>query len=155
MRYLFDTNIILTYLKDEIVTSWIEEKFDPLNVANEVVVSAVTVGEIKSLALRNKWGARRITLVEQIMEDLIVVDVAKPDLFDAYAEIETYSLGKHPNKPVNRSARILGKNDLWIAATAFLTRSILLTTDKDFLPLDPEYLKVELIDREAIRAEYS
>jgi predicted nucleic acid-binding protein len=40
------------------------------------------------------------------------------------------------------SARIMGKNDLWIAATAFVTKSTLLTTDDDFDHLDPQFIDV-------------
>lgn len=36
--------------------------------------------------------------------------------------------------------RTLGKNDLWIAATAAMTGAVLLTTDKDFDPLHQEGL---------------
>jgi len=34
----------------------------------------------------------------------------------------------------------MGKNDLWIAATAHVTGATLLTTDKDFDHLDPQFL---------------
>ncbi len=40
----------------------------------------------------------------------------------------------------------MGKNDLWIAATAAETGSVLLTTDGDFAQLHPEHLKVWLLD---------
>lgn len=36
----------------------------------------------------------------------------------------------------------MGKNDLWIAATAFLLEGTLLTTDSDFNHLNNEFLKV-------------
>ncbi|HVK05454.1 MAG TPA: PIN domain-containing protein [Armatimonadaceae bacterium] len=39
----------------------------------------------------------------------------------------------------------MGKNDLWIAATAHVTGAALLTTDRDFDHLDPDYLTREWI----------
>ncbi len=153
MRYVFDTNIILIYLKDSKTKKYIKEVYDPLNNKNEVLISAVTIGEIRSLALKNNWGRNRISIVEKIMEDLIVIDVSFNELFEAYANIEAFCVGKHPEKPVKRSSRILGKNDLWIAATTYVTGSKLMTTDKDFIPLDGEYFDVVMIDRDEIPDE--
>jgi len=39
----------------------------------------------------------------------------------------------------------MGKNDLWIAATASATSAKLLTSDQDFLHLDEVYLDLALI----------
>jgi len=36
----------------------------------------------------------------------------------------------------------MGKNDLWIAATASVLNASLITTDKDFVHLDKEFLKL-------------
>jgi len=43
----------------------------------------------------------------------------------------------------NISARNMGKNDLWIAATAYVTEATLLTMDKDFEHLKDVYLKMK------------
>jgi predicted nucleic acid-binding protein len=40
----------------------------------------------------------------------------------------------------------MGKNDLWIAATASLIGATLLTADKDFSHLQGVFLDVEVID---------
>ena len=44
----------------------------------------------------------------------------------------------------------MGKNDLWIAAVAVAANGWLLTTDKDFLPLDPYFLHVEWVDPQTL-----
>lgn len=36
----------------------------------------------------------------------------------------------------------MGKNDLWIAATAHVIKAHLFTTDNDFNHLDPSYIKL-------------
>ena len=54
--------------------------------------------------------------------------------------------GKHPKIELEGSHRIMGKNDLWIAATAMATGAELITTDKDFSHLDGHFLKVHYID---------
>jgi len=43
-------------------------------------------------------------------------------------------------------ARILSKNDMWIAATAKAAGATLLTTDKDFLILHPRPCLVQYVD---------
>jgi tRNA(fMet)-specific endonuclease VapC len=53
---------------------------------------------------------------------------------DAYEEIDCFSLS-HPLGAYN-----MGKNDLWIAATAKASGAVLLTTDADFNHLDPAHI---------------
>ena len=47
--------------------------------------------------------------------------------------------------------RNMGKNDLWIAATARALNIPLLTTDADFSHLDGTFLELQHIPREALR----
>jgi predicted nucleic acid-binding protein len=58
--------------------------------------------------------------------------------------IDAYSQGKHPDyQPIVAfNARNMGKNDLWIAATAFLYGIPLVTTDHDFDHLHPDFIEV-------------
>lgn len=39
----------------------------------------------------------------------------------------------------------MGKNDLWIAATASILGAKLLTTDNDFEHLNGKYLEIEIV----------
>ena len=59
------------------------------------------------------------------------------DVVETYAEIDNYS---------KRNGVPMGKNDLWIAATAAVTGARLLTTDKDFDHLDGVYLERDWLD---------
>ena len=145
MNFVLDTNILLVWLKDPVTKRFIEDEFSPMSAGNTPIISAVTVGEIRSLALKNSWGQKRIAIVEELMDELVVIDVRFNDLFDAYARIDAYSQGKLGS--VTFSARNMGKNDLWIAATAYVTDSQLITTDKDFDHLAGDQLKVAYIER--------
>lgn len=49
-------------------------------------------------------------------------------------------------KPLKMSARNMGKNDIWIAATASVLGAVLLTTDNDFDHLQDEFLQVDKIE---------
>ena len=42
----------------------------------------------------------------------------------------------------------MGKNDVWIAATAMATSTSLLTSDKDFEHLDGEFFDVIIIEND-------
>ncbi len=44
--------------------------------------------------------------------------------------------------PIGLSARTMGKNDLWIAATAFVYDAALITTDNDFDHLHSVFLTI-------------
>ena len=62
-----------------------------------------------------------------------------------YAEIDAFSQGKLKDRPLSISARNMGKNDLWIAATASILNATLLTTDLDFNHLHNVFLNLEYI----------
>ena len=147
MNYLLDTNIILIYIRDLWTRDHIENKYDPFGNQNNPIISVVTVGEIKSIARRNYWGKAKVSLLNEILNNLIITDINVEDLVEMYAEIDAFSQGKIKEKPLELSARNMGKNDLWIAATAAVTKSKLLTTDHDFDHLDETYLELVKIDR--------
>lgn len=57
------------------------------------------------------------------MDNLVVEDINAPEILAAYGEID------HASREIGRP---MGKNDVWIAATAKVTGATLLTTDRDF-----------------------
>lgn len=142
MRYTLDTNVLLFYVRDKITRRFIDEKFGPFSDENESIISIVSIGEIYSLAAKNKWGETKLKVVEKLIDDLVVVEVRYKDLIDLYVDIDTYSNKSNPKRVVKGSAVKMGKNDLWIAATAAITDSKLLTADGDFDHLDGEYFEV-------------
>ena len=77
------------------------------------------------------------------------MDINTDRIIQRYAEIDAYSQGKDPVKPLPRglTSRNMGKNDLWIAATASVLRAQLLTTDKDFDHLNGSFIDLVYIDR--------
>jgi len=147
MNYVLDTNIILVYLKDEQFKTAIEAQYDVFSESNNPIISVVTIGEIRFIALQNNWGAKRIEFVEQFLKEFVVIDVRYNDLINTYAEIDAFSQGKLARKPLGTSSRNMGKNDLWIAATAHIMNAQLITMDKDFQHLDKEYFEVIYLSR--------
>ncbi len=143
--YILDTSVVLIYLRDKKTKIKIDEKYDPFNTVNIPILSVVTLGEIESLAIRNNWGEKRMKAVQVFFSKCLVTDINSKDVIKKYGEIDAFSQGKLEGKPLGMTARNMGKNDLWIAATASVTNSKLLTTDKDFYHLHESFLDLSII----------
>jgi tRNA(fMet)-specific endonuclease VapC len=105
-------------LLDTNVFSYLLRRGDPRAVlyrphiqGRTVAVSFVTVGELYYWAERRKWGPEKITFFEERVQAVTVVPY---DL-----EIcKTYARLKSRLKTPTGSHRLIGDNDLWIAACA-------------------------------------
>ncbi len=142
MRYVLDTNVFLAYLRNHPLWNIIELSTGIFERDNEIFIPAVVIGELKSLAIQNNWGEKRKQELEMFVHQFITIEALTIDLILAYAKIDAYSQGRLPTKQLNGSARNMGKNDLWIAATASVFDATLITTDNDFQHLHPHFLTV-------------
>lgn len=145
MNFLLDTNIIIFMLRSPDGIALLERDYPFFSPENNAIISVITIGEIKSLAIRNRWGTKKLNTLDQILQKLIIADINIQPLIDKYAEIENFSQGTLPGKPLGMSPRNMGKNDLWIAATAAVSESILLTSDNDFDHLDGHFLTLSKV----------
>ena len=75
---------------------------------------------------------KRLTL-EKLLSEIPVFGL-ELSLTDVYATIDAYSQGELMSDPLPQgtSARNMGKNDIWIAATAIFYDAELRTSDNDF-----------------------
>lgn len=146
MNYLFDTNIILTYGRSADIANQIEKEKRFFDGSNNIAVSVVTLGEIDSLTKQFNYGDKRKNILKKILEDVFVIDINIQQIIERYGEIDAYSQGKLSTKKSMFSSRNMGKNDLWIAATASVYDMELITADKDFNHLQGEYLNLQLIN---------
>lgn len=147
MRYTLDTNVLLFYVRDAETRQFIEDTYAPFDQANEAIISIVSVGEMMVLAAANNWGNKKLKLVQKLIDKLVIVELRYNDLINNYIEIEKYNRNIHPTQKRVGSHIKMGKNDIWIAATAMSTKSKLLTTDKDFEHLNGAFFDVLIIDR--------
>lgn len=147
MLYLLDTNILLHYFRQDRVHEFVEENYHPFSVENDVVISVVSLGEAASITLRNQWKPSKRQKMLEALGEILAIDIRTEAIIEKYAEIEAFSQNKIPNKPLPQgiTARNMGKNDLWIAATASVIQATLLSTDKDFEHLDKIFLDFQLI----------
>ena len=146
-NYLFDTNILLYYFRQDERWRYIREQFNIRKNPNHVV-SVVSWGELYSLGLRNRWNEERMSLIDQLENHFIIADINVEPIIKTYGIIDTYSQGKLLGNPLPSSissARNMGKNDLWIAATAYALDITLLTTDNDFDHLQDTFIKIDKV----------
>ncbi len=134
---LLDTGIFLAYVRGGPTGRQIETTYSLLNDPAPPLYSIVTDGEIRVLAARSGWGPSRIGQLSDLLSRFTRISLEAPGVLEAYVDIDVYSLD---------IGRVMGKNDLWIAATANATGAILLTTDSDFDHLDPAFLTRIRID---------
>ncbi len=146
MNYLLDTNIALFYLRESSLSREIDAKYNPFGDGNIPLFSIVSWAEIKSIAFQNKWGNKKVQSLNKFQQEIFMVDIHNEQIVEQYVEIDAYSQAKHPHLAATHSARNMGKNDLWIAATAAVLGATLLTTDNDFLHLHDRFLQVTKID---------
>ncbi len=147
MRYLLDTNILLLYLREDKIATEIESTYQILDSSNYAFISIVSKGELKALALKNNWGDKRMQELESFLDLFLIINVDAEDIIDKYAEIDAFSQGKINVLSASTSPRNMGKNDIWIAATASVIEATFLTTDKDFEHLGGIFLDLILVER--------
>jgi tRNA(fMet)-specific endonuclease VapC len=135
--YLLDTNVLVHLIRGDAVWARIRATYQPLLTDPRPLISVVTAGELRSLALQFNWRAEKIDQVEFYLGYFQRLSIDDPEIIRAYAVIDAH--GQRIGQP-------LGKNDVWIAATAAVTGARLLTTDKDFARLDPLFLSHDWID---------
>lgn len=149
MIYVNDTNILVFAITNKRFRAYLDQNYLLANPQNRFVISAVTEGELKALSIRRGWGYRKINQLNALLSSHLVHPVKQETVYEAYAQIDNYSQGTLKNKPLPKgmTARNMGKNDLWIAATTHvIQQATLLTTDKDFDHLDGAYFPRDYID---------
>jgi tRNA(fMet)-specific endonuclease VapC len=143
MDYLWDTNILIHFVRNSETYQNLDEKHRFFEAGNRTFISVVSVGEIYSLAIQLDWGQRKIVELQNILARLSHYPI-NDEIILAYAQIDAFSQGKLKKSPLPKgiTARNMGKNDIWIAATASVLQMPLLTLDNDFVHLSPTYLDI-------------
>lgn len=151
-QYILDTNIILLMVKRSSFGAYFKKTYRAQpNVF--LGYSYVSLGELDSLSQQNQWGSKRLSKLTQVLDSLQMIPISGQDLVDHYGRIDAYSQGKLPANPLPKgmSARNMGKNDLWIAATTAALGAALVTTDRDFDHLSPAFFAIDWVDIQQFR----
>lgn len=141
MKYVLDTNILIGLGRYETFQDYFLGQF--LTPKDKVTIPSVCLGELESMSLRKRWGKARWEYLLNILKAFEVHPIQGEKLYTAYANIETYSQNQHPTrKRPDKKSDKMGKNDLWVAATAHVLEATLITADKDFAHLDGEFFQL-------------
>ncbi len=142
-RFVIDTNIILHYMRGSQLYQQIELENQLTSSDTIILVSVVSVAELEGFLQRNNYSEAKLQKLERMLAKVSIINISSADqqLIEAFATLQNYSKNLHPTLKLGRSVGI-GQNDLWIAATAWVAKAQLITTDSDFDPLHPVFLNV-------------
>ena len=135
--FVLDTNVLVHYVRGGEVWRRIQGKYSLLVADPQPLISAVSVGELRSLAFQFNWQIARRTQMEFILNYFEWINIDREAVLRHYAMIDAYT---------RKHGRPMGKNDLWIAATARATGARILTTDRDFDFIHSLFIRREWID---------
>ena len=129
--YLLDTNIIIHAVRATDVWRKVNAAYGLMTTAMTPLLSRVTDGELRSFAVQRNWGPTKLEQLEFHMLHFAVKSIDEAEIVQTYANLDAYAVSMGVT---------MGKNDLWIAATAVVTGATLLTTDRDFDLFAPRFL---------------
>jgi predicted nucleic acid-binding protein len=132
--YLLDTNVIVELVRWNPLGQYLDATYGLLAGTTSCSVSVITHGELNALMRKFNWGSRNIAFMQACLSALTLLDINDPQLLTAYGEIDA---------ACDAGGRPMGKNDVWIAATARVTATTVLTSDRDF-----DFIHGTWIDRE-------
>jgi predicted nucleic acid-binding protein len=144
---IIDTCVIIHIVRDSPIGKNCLAKLAAIDPNPNIIISVVTKAELESFSRQNGWGGKKLAKLNTFLQIATVVDIKSADnkLIEGYALIDGYSKGKLSDKSGNYlsgSSKKMGKNDLWIAATAYAIDVSLMTTDGDFDHLDGKLVSV-------------
>lgn len=144
--YLLDTGILIGYARGSEYFQYVKRNFFDKHPDRELITSLVNVAELRAFAVKNSWGNSRISKIEEYLSEYVSILEINDELIEHYVNIDAFAeSNKHPTetRPSGVTARIMGKNDLWVAATAVSVKLEtgkeveILGTDKDFMSISP------------------
>lgn len=142
---IIDTCVLIHIIRETITGKNCIQAISTIDEDANIIISVVTKAEIESFVLQNSWGIKKIEKLQKLLEEITVIDINQSDkiLLGEYTKIDSYSKRKINDKSGNtlkESARKMGKNDLWIAATSSALNVPLITCDGDFDHLNTTFL---------------
>lgn len=137
---LLDTGVLVHLLRPhDPISRWIEATYGLAARAERPLLATVVEAEVLSIARYAGWGDQRIQQLRHALDQLVRVEMDRPPIVEAYAEL--YCVARRQGRAIHDP----NQNDLWIAATARATESVLLTHDADFDFLHPAHIRLERV----------
>ena len=140
--YLLDTSILVHLIRESPIGAHIREAYSLFVMEPKPLICVVSDGELRSLAIQWNWGERKLDQMRFFLGLFGRVSIDRLDLLKAYGTIDAHC---------KTNGIVMGKNDLWIAAAAYITDARLITTDTDFDHIDSVFIRRDWIDPEMFR----
>lgn len=131
--YLLDTNILVHSIRQNNIGRQINDSYNLTASLGSALISVVTVGELFRFAMN--WEQNKRDKLQELLDEIVWIDINNIEILKKFGEMRHYLRSKS-----------IGDNDLWIAATACVTNSVLLTCDRDFDPLADKFISRIWID---------
>ena len=128
-----DSCAIIQLIRNNDVGQRLEQQYYLSARRNDILISSVTYAEVLAFATYQRWSPQKITLLEEFMVQLPLINAGDEWVIKMYVELYVAA---------RKRGRMMSQNDLWIAATAKATDAVLLTVDKDFQWIPREFLRV-------------
>lgn len=138
--YLLDTNVVLFATRENSpISAAVDRQFGLRDSPFRPAISEVTVAEL--LAFAEAWKEKRRALLKDIIDELLVLPITRPEIHQQWAKLYSYA-------KANGLAIQHDHNDVWIAATAKVAGLRLISSDAAaFLPLrGTGWVEVDVID---------
>lgn len=135
--YLLDTNVVIAPTRNNDLGKYLDRTYQLTSGVFGIYTSVVVLAETTALALKLGWNSMKQGTLSTILGFFTPLDIFDSDVIQAYAEIDAYS---------DATGIRMGKNDLWIAATAKRNDLTLLTTDKDYDHLHPTHIDLTWVN---------
>lgn len=139
-RLFLDTCIMMALIRGGDYGAQVVERYDLHETSVVPYVSIVTHGELRVLAKRRSWGARKVAALTRALQTVVTVDINQEKVLKAYVDIDVHARESRPH-----GAEIMGKNDIWIAACAHAIGARLLTDDKGLFRCAEPHIEVDLV----------
>lgn len=104
-RYMLDTNICIYIIKNNPIS--VRQKFEQIS-ANNLVLSMVTLAELRYGAEKSQAREKAIKAIEQLSRHIQIAELDEV-VAEHYADIRAQ---------LERQGKPIGNNDLWLAAHA-------------------------------------
>ena len=121
--FLLDTNVLVNLFRNNDLGKYLDITYGLSGASNPFLLSIVTVGELYALTMKFGWVTTKRTALDAMLRSFTWVDINDQQVLDAYGEIDAWS---------EINGKKMGKNDVWIAATARATNTTVLSSDTDF-----------------------
>ena len=139
---LLDTGIVVLLCRAGETGERLEARYGISARRDVPLISVISVGELLAFARNAGWGGRKEARLHDLLAHLVIVDVNREPVLNAYADLSAH---------LKRAGTPIGQNDLWIAACARAANAVLLTIDTDFDVLHPGQIEREWVDQSTLR----